>query len=95
MLSLVVGALAGWKWTRADNGVVLSVQLAPSTESFETCTFATVSMALNDRQLRSLARDIKRMAAERGLELESPPKLRGMIAARFAPALFARGKPRG
>lgn len=63
------GALAGWKRSPAANGILLTVQIAQTTESFQNREFATVHMALNDRQLRSLARDLARAAEERGIDL--------------------------
>ena len=63
------GALAGWKRDRAKHGIVLTLQVAASKEDFDRRAFAGITIAVNDRQLRSLARDLTRAAEEQGLEL--------------------------
>jgi hypothetical protein len=65
----LLGALAGWRRTGTDSGCVLELQLVASKQDFEARNFIRVDMALNDRQLRSLARDLARAAEERGVRL--------------------------
>ena len=48
---------------------MLELQLVASKEDFEARNFIRVDMVLNDRQLRSLARDLARAAEERGVQL--------------------------
>lgn len=82
MAQRVVGALGGWKRRPAAHGVLLTLQVAPSAEAFRTSAFDLVELALNDRQLRSLARDLTRAAGERGLKLFSrKPLWRRMLDA--------------
>ncbi len=68
------GALVGWKWNPTGDGLVLTMQLAASVTDFQENQFEVVQIALNDRQLRSLARDCGRMTEKRGLELWARPK---------------------
>lgn len=63
------GALAGWKWNTSEHGIVLTVQLVSSPAAYDRCEFDVVQMSMNDRQLRSLGRDIQRAAEDRGLDL--------------------------
>jgi|GEM_PF-2365724 hypothetical protein len=63
------GALAGWRRKITENGCILKMQIAQSAEAFKNRAFDSVEIALNDRQLRSLARDLQRVADERGVEL--------------------------
>ena len=63
------GALAGWKWQAGDHGVVVRLQLVSSPAAYDRHEFDIVQVSLNDRQLRSFARDIQRAAEARGLEL--------------------------
>ena len=65
----LIGAVAGWRRRSTDNGIVLTVQTATSPDQFDRREFDEVSLVLNERQLRSLARDLGRAATERGLEL--------------------------
>ena len=62
-------ALVGWKRTSTRNGIVLTLQLTETRANFASCEFEKVSVALNERQLRSLARDLTRAAEERGITL--------------------------
>ena len=63
------GALGGWKRTTSEHGIRLTLQVAPSVEEFRARQFGHVEIALNDRQLRSLTRDLVRASRERDLEL--------------------------
>lgn len=65
----VYGALAGWKFTPSANGFVITMQIAESVESWKNHDYANVKIALNDRQIRSLARDLDRKVKSRGLVL--------------------------
>lgn len=62
-------ALAGWKRIHGEHGIVLTLQLVDSVEQYQARDFERVEVALNDRQLRSLARDLARAARTRGVEL--------------------------
>lgn len=61
--------LFGWKRDETRHGIVLTVQLATSRSDFTERAFEKVSIVMNDRQLRSLARDLARAAHERGLDV--------------------------
>lgn len=69
MSDLSVGALIGWKRAWSQNGIVLTFQVAESTKAFQERDLRKVALAMNDRQLRSLARDLTRAAEERGIEI--------------------------
>jgi uncharacterized glyoxalase superfamily protein PhnB len=69
MSQQAVGALVGWKRTQTDHGVMLTMQLATSKADYDQRDFQLVQIALNDRQLRSLTRDLRRAAEARGIEL--------------------------
>lgn len=66
------GALVGWKRTPGEHGIVLTLQLVGSAEDFHRQAFEVVQFAVNDRQLRSLARDLTRAAKDQGIELFAP-----------------------
>jgi uncharacterized Ntn-hydrolase superfamily protein len=70
---MVVGALVGWKRQGSENGTVitLKVQTVGMTSDRQ---YVDVAIALNDRQIRSLTRDMQRAAAGRGITLWSQPK---------------------
>ena len=63
----VRGALVGWRQSRSEHGAVLRLQVARSAEDFHARSLDKVELALNDRQLRSLARDLIRAAQGRDL----------------------------
>ena len=65
----VTGALAGWRRTRARHGIVLSLQVATSADDRVQERLGRVDLALNERQLRSLARDLVRAAEERDIQV--------------------------
>ena len=65
----VSGALAGWRRTRTSHGIVLSLQVAASAEDVRSNTLGRVDLALNDRQLRSLAPDLVRATEQRDMEV--------------------------
>lgn len=66
---LIAGALAGWQRTMTNYGCVLTLQVGETQEQFETHEYQRVIVALNDRQLRSMARDLQRAAEVRGIKL--------------------------
>jgi hypothetical protein len=76
------GALAGWKRAETEQSCLLTLQVARSTEAFQLRDFDLVEIAMNDRQLRSLARDLIRAADERGLSLWGRPTLKERITGR-------------
>jgi hypothetical protein len=70
----IVGALVGWKRRRSANGIILTIQLATSEAKAQSRDYDQISFALNDRQIRSLARDMQRVAKERGIQLRARPR---------------------
>lgn len=70
----LVGALVGWKRRRSANGIILTIQLATSEAAAQNRDYDQISFALNDRQIRSLARDLQRVAKERGIQLRARPR---------------------
>ncbi|WEK46183.1 MAG: hypothetical protein P0Y56_14360 [Candidatus Andeanibacterium colombiense] len=73
------GALAGWKRTTSGHGILLTLQVAKSVAAFNAKEFDSVELALNDRQLRSLARDLERAARSRGLDLR-PNRTKSLLS---------------
>ncbi len=63
------GILAGWKRRPGNNGILLTLQVAKDQAAYIEKNLDLVEVALNDRQLRSLARDLERAAASRGITL--------------------------
>lgn len=51
------------------------MQIVENAKQYQDRRYHRVTMALNDRQLRSLARDLARAALSRGLDLRSRPSL--------------------
>lgn len=84
-----LGALAGWTWTETPGGVTLKLQMAGSVEDFRERRFQHVILSLNDRQLRSIIRDLSRAAAVRGLPLFAKrswwQRVRRIVAIRSGP----------
>lgn len=70
----IVGALIGWKREQSEHGIVISFQLITPEAAAHDGGCDRVSLALNDRQLRSLTRDLQRAAAERGIRLWAASK---------------------
>lgn len=70
----------GWKRSVSEHGVVLSLQLALSEADARNKQYDSISLAMNDRQLRSLARDLQRAAEERGIDLWAEPKPAGLLS---------------
>lgn len=68
-----ISALAGWKRSEADHGIMLALQLVASPRHFRERDFELVQVTLNDRQLRSLTRDLIRASRARGLDLGAAP----------------------
>ena len=68
----VYGALAGWKRAQSPHGAPVSLQLAGDRDAWDTRDYRRVHVTMNDRQLRSLARDLARAAKERGIALHAP-----------------------
>lgn len=65
------GALAGWKRDMREDGLVLTLQVAQSVEEFRDRQFDIVLLSMNDRQLRSLTRDLTRASQERRIPLHA------------------------
>lgn len=65
----LTGALAGWRRTRTDHGIILSLQIAASADDVRSQRLGRVDVALNERQLRSLARDLVRAAEQRDIQV--------------------------
>lgn len=74
MLVEMAGALAGWRRNRTPGGTVLTLQVANSAEAFRAGSYTKLHLALNDRQLRSLARELYRATDEKGIALFAPRK---------------------
>lgn len=92
----IKGALAGWKHNSAEHGIFISLQIAGSVEDHKQRNYARVDIGLNDRQLRSLARDLERIASQRGLDLHARPSLwRRLFSRRRRPEPAQRGRRRG
>lgn len=85
------GALAGWRREPSESGVVLRIKLVNSLEAYHSQKFERVDISLNDRQLRSFARDLSRALSERGLELEAAPPRRSPLAS--LTRVFRRPRP--
>lgn len=60
--------LGGWKRSNAGHGVMFKLQLAENAAALRHRMFQTVYVELNDDQLCSLARELKRAARERGYD---------------------------
>jgi len=75
----ISGALIGWARHSSRHGVVMTLQIVQNAAEYQDHRYHRVSMALNDRQLRSLARDLARAARGRGISLRSKPPLRKRI----------------
>ena len=75
MLIVATGALVGWEREPTAHGIVISLEIMTARSAEDSSGVVVAQVALNDRQLRSLARDLRRAADERGLELR-PPKRR-------------------
>jgi len=65
--------LVGWKRTETEHGCVLTLQLARTGSDFAEQKHLRTTFVMNERQLRSFARDLTRAANERGIELFSRP----------------------
>lgn len=65
--------LIGWKREQSEHGCVLTFQLAESAADVRGGRLLDSSVVMNDRQLRSLARDLARAADDRGLQLFARP----------------------
>lgn len=70
----MAGALAGWRRSRTAGGTILTLQVAGSADAFRNDNYTKLHLALNDRQLRSLARDLYRATDEKGIKLFAPRK---------------------
>ncbi len=68
----LTGIVAGWRRKPSEHGILLTLQVAQSEEDWKQQRFTRLNLALNDRQLRSLARDLVRAAEERNLEVFAP-----------------------
>lgn len=72
----ISGALIGWERLSTRNGVIMNLQLVETSAQYKDKAYHRVAMALNDRQLRSLARDLIRAAKRRGIDLGARPPFR-------------------
>ena len=61
------GALLAWKRRGSQAGVVMTLQIVETDAADHR--FHRVILALDDRQLRYMARDLLQIARERGMEL--------------------------
>jgi hypothetical protein len=60
--------LTGWRREGRGAEVVITFQIAETSENITSGDFKTVAINMSDRQLCSLVRDLRRAAAERGLD---------------------------
>lgn len=65
-------AVVGWKREQSRHGIVLTLQLIADRDAYRERRFDQMSIVLSDRQLRSLARDLIRASAARGMEVFAP-----------------------
>jgi hypothetical protein len=86
--SEVTGALIGWARRNSRHGIVLTLQVVENAAQFQDHRYHQVIMALNDRQLRSMARDLARAARSRGLDLRARPPLRTRLWLGFKALVF-------
>ena len=63
--------VAGWRRFDGEHGIVLRIQVFANARAFAEERLERVDLVLNDRQLRSLARDLARAAEQRGLDLRA------------------------
>ena len=70
----IVGALLGWRRTPSPHGMVLTMQVLRPEAFAQKQGYDSISVALNDRQICSLVRDLNRAAGERGLQIGSKAK---------------------
>jgi beta-xylosidase len=68
MMTDAPAILVGWKRDRTPHGYVVTLQLAGSAEDVRRQDYERVSLVVNDRQLRSLTRDLVRALDDRGLD---------------------------
>ncbi len=61
------GALIGWRRNSSRHGVILTLQIVENATQYQDHHYHQVNLALNERQLRSLARDLARASRSRGL----------------------------
>lgn len=67
----LTGALIGWERHGSEHGCVVTLQIVENATQFQDRQYHRVSMALNERQLRSLARDLARASQARGIDLHA------------------------
>lgn len=84
------GALAGWRRRQMESGVVLRLQISTTVDDYRNKSFQHCNVALNDRQLRSLARDLARAAEERGIQLHSDVSLLRRLVRRLGSCCLKR-----
>ncbi|MBB3693260.1 hypothetical protein [Sphingomonas sp. BK580] len=68
MMTDAPAILVGWKRDRTRHGFVVTLQLAHSAEAVRRQDYERVSLVVNERQLRSLTRDLVRALDDRGLD---------------------------
>lgn len=66
-----VGALKGWERTPSEHGTIITLWILTPEAAQSDNEADKVSMALNDRQIRSLARDLARAASDRSITLQA------------------------
>ena len=63
------GALLAWKRRGSQSGVIMTLQIVENAEEDGRCH--RVKLALSDRQLRSITRDLVQVAHERGIKVHT------------------------
>jgi hypothetical protein len=64
-----MGLLTGWKRSGSSTHIVLTLKIAENVDELENDRPGRVHVAVDDRQLCGLARDLARAARERGLDV--------------------------
>jgi hypothetical protein len=65
----LVGALTGWKSRATGQGVALTIEVAPSAQSFRAKEVSACTAVLNDQQLHALIHDLIEIAGARGVDV--------------------------
>lgn len=69
MATKAVGLLAGWKQREAEHCLVLTLQILESEQAADDRELGKAMLAVSDRQLCSLIRDLSRTATARNLDI--------------------------
>ena len=67
----LTGALIGWERKGSQHGCVVTLQIIENAAEYSDNQYHRVSMALNERQLRSPARDLARASQARCVDLHA------------------------